>query len=194
MEEAPMTWTEVEMKLTTLPRRRATAVGVRAVERALRRIAVVADDYGPEVWEWVRAMQAALEAVQRYAADKAVSRFTLDLAAEICRGTANSAAATAQLVGPSRGHEVLESVIASAAFTADAARTRKGERVPGLLTNAMKNAHLGGEASIESVADLTAEGDFGPLWPHGEMEWYRSGTERYHKAGLSAWSLPGSAD
>ena len=185
-----MTWTEAELKLAALPRKRAVLIGVRAVERTLPRIAVTADDYGPEVWEWYRALAAALDAVRRYAAGESIPRFTLDLAAEVCRGTANTAAATAQLLGPSRGHEVLESAIAAAAFTADAARIRRGERVPGFLTNALRNAHLGGDMGEECTADLLVEGDFGPLWPSEVPEWYRSGLERYGKAGLAVWTLP----
>jgi hypothetical protein len=83
-----------------------------------------------------------------------VTRFTLDLAAEVARGTATATAAAARRVGPSPLIEEAELVYAAAAMAADCARTADDRRAAGLGMQAARAAAGGGEVPAEQAADL----------------------------------------
>jgi hypothetical protein len=121
-----MTWGELEQRFAGAERVRVATVAWRAAERVAPVIAQAADVYGPEALEWLNAIRGVLRTVERFTDGLRVSRFTMDLAAEIARGAATSAAGVVRLMGPSKAAEDAELAFAAAAFAGR--RTLSGRR------------------------------------------------------------------
>ena len=159
-----------ESQLAAMPKRTAVALAVRAAQRIAPIVARMSENYGPEAVEWLNAVDQGLRVVERY---ETVSRFTLDLVAEVARGTANSAANTVRLIGPSKAAEDAELAFAAAAFAADAARNRDTARVTKFAALALGNAEASGLVPVELMMNETGE-----LWPAGEPEWFTEGMQK----------------
>ncbi len=181
-----MTWGEMERRFAGADRKRVATVALRAAERVAPVIAQAADVYGPEAVEWLNAIRAVLRAVGAFTTGEAVSRFTLDLAADIARATATSAAGVVRLMGPSKAAEDAELAFAASAFAADAARTSNPQRAAGVAMQGVRAADATGLVSRAlldtDIAKL--DGDpFGLLWPLGEPDWWADGWKRLEAAG-----------
>jgi hypothetical protein len=159
-----------ESQFAALPKRAAVALAVRAAQRIAPIIARMSENYGPESIEWLNAVDQGLRVVERY---ETVSRFTLDLVAEVARGTANSAANVVRMIGPSKAAEDAELAFAAAAFAADAARNRDAARVTKFAALALGNAEASGLIPLELLMN-----EAGDLWPTAEPEWFTDGMQR----------------
>jgi hypothetical protein len=148
------TWAEVEEALARLPRWGVALFAVRAARRAVPAVAALEARYGPEAREWVNAVDAALRVVEAFADGRPVTRFTLDLAAEVARATATATAAAARVQGPSPLIEEAELAYAAAAFAADCARTTDDRRAAAVAMQAARAAAGGGPVPDEQAADL----------------------------------------
>jgi hypothetical protein len=180
------TWGELERRFAEADRKRLAAVAWRAADRVAPVIARAADVYGPEALEWLNAVTATLRAVEKFVCGKPVSRFTLDLAADIARATATSAAGVVRLMGPSKSAEEAELAFAAAAFAADVCRAASGPRAAAAAVQGVRAADAAGLVSRElldaDVAKLAGD-PFGSLWPHGEPDWWADGRARLVAAG-----------
>jgi hypothetical protein len=117
-------WHKLEAEFAALPRRDLATLAARGAARAAPVLAQAADHYGPEAFEWLRAVLGTIDTVTRLGAGETVSRFTLDLAADAARCAANAMSGAAQLLGPASGHHECELAVAAAAFAADCARAK----------------------------------------------------------------------
>jgi hypothetical protein len=147
-------------------------------------IAKTTVDYGPEGLEWFHAMASVLDLVHRSCTGEPVSRYMLDLAAEVARGTANVAISMAQLLGPTPAGHDAELAFAVAAYTADCARHSSKERSVHAAVQAVQAAVAcpDYDASWHSneIAALTT-GGFGPLWAnHTEPIWSSDAWAQLH--------------
>ncbi len=124
-----MTPVEIEGRLKSMDRRAIALVVARLAHRLLPLINLVQTDYGPEVDEWVLAMNEVLRAVENYGLGQRVSRYQLNVAADIARGTANTLANKARQFGVNAHLHDAELALAAIAFAADAARAETPERV-----------------------------------------------------------------
>jgi hypothetical protein len=152
----PRTWDDVERALAGLPRRAVAAFAVRAALRVTSAIDALEAKYGPEAREWRGAVEAALRVVEAFARGEAVTRFTLDLAAEIARATATATANAARVHGPTPLVEEAELAYAAAAYAADAARAADDRRAAALGAQAARMAAAGGDVPAEQASDLRA--------------------------------------
>jgi hypothetical protein len=148
------TWADVERALAGLPRRSVVAFAVRAAARVAPAIAELEAKYGPEAREWLNAVESAIRVVAAFARGEAVTRFTLDLAAEAARTAASATANAARTAGPSPLVEGAELAYAAAAYAADAARAATGARAAALAAQAARMAAGGGDVPAEQTADL----------------------------------------
>ncbi|MGL6097246.1 MAG: hypothetical protein ACRC7O_15790, partial [Fimbriiglobus sp.] len=166
-------WTAIERTLAPLPRRAVAAVASRAARRVVPVVAEGVRVFGPEAWEWMNAVDAAVRATEAFADGRAVSPFTLGIAAEIARATAAATADAARRVGPSPVVERLELAYAAAAFAADAARAATPQRAASLATQCFQSAAeladgidrliaFDVKAAVVGATDADA---FGELWP-----------------------------
>jgi hypothetical protein len=124
-----MTWAEIEQRLKSLDRRAIALVVARSAQRLLPLVLLGEADYGPEVTEWHAAVVEVLKSVESYGADQRVSRYQLNLASDIARGTANTLANRARQFGASAHLHDIELALAAVAFAADAARADSADRV-----------------------------------------------------------------
>lgn len=181
-----ITWGEMERRFAAADRKRATTVALRAAERVAPVIAQAADVYGPEAMEWLNAIRAVVRTVERFVGGEAVSRFTLDLAADIARATATSAAGVVRLMGPSKAAEDAELAFAAAAFAADTARAANAARAAMSAVQGVRAADATGLVSRALLDTDFAKLDgepFGLLWPLGEPDWWADGWKRLNAAG-----------
>ncbi len=181
-----ITWGELERRFAAADRKRVATVSLRAAERVAPVIASAADVYGPEALEWLNAITAVLRTVEHFLTGSPVSRFTLDLAADIARATATAAAGVVRLMGPSKAAEDAELAFAAAAFAADVCRSSHPQRAAASAVQGVRAADATGLVSRAlldtDVAKL--DGDpFGLLWPLGEPDWWTEGRERLEAAG-----------
>lgn len=95
------TWADVERALAGLPRRAVALFAARAAARAAPAVAGLEAKYGPEALEWLNAVGSVIRVVAAFASGGAVTRFTLDLAAEAARTAAAATANAARTLGPS---------------------------------------------------------------------------------------------
>ncbi|HVK11648.1 MAG TPA: hypothetical protein VM597_22950 [Gemmataceae bacterium] len=153
---APRTWDDIERLLASLPRRSVAAFAVRAAARMTPAVAALEPKYGPEAREWLAAVHGVLGTVAAFARGDAVTRFTLDLAAEIARATATATANAARSLGPSLLIEDAELAYAAAAYAADAARASSDSRAAAMGTQAARMAAGGGDIPAEQATDLRA--------------------------------------
>jgi len=163
-----------DAKLAPLPKRTAVAFAVRAAQRLAPIIARMTENYGPEALEWLNAIDQCLGVVERW---ETVSRFTLDLIAEVARGSANSAVNAVRMIGPSKAAEDAELAFAAAAFAADAARNRDGARVIKFASLALANVEASGFVPAELLMD---EGEV--LWPYEKPAWFTDGIAQLRNA------------
>lgn len=180
------TWAELERLFAGADRRRVAAVAWRAAERVAPVIARAADVYGPEALEWLNAIRAVLRTVEKFAEGVPVSRFTLDLAADIARGTAASAANVVRLTGPSKAAEDAELAFAAAAFAADVGRSPNAQRAAVFAVQGVRAADATGlvPRPLLDTDVVKLNGDpFGLLWPPGEPDWWADGWKRLQAAG-----------
>lgn len=185
----------LDRDLSGLPRRALAAFAARAARRVTPLIAPTADKYGPEAWEWLNATAATIRTVGAFARGRPVSRFTLDLAAELPRAAANAAATLARQVGPSPAIADAEIAFAVAAFAADVARAPSQARALQMATQAAATASAGPypvarllalDASTLAGMGFTPDDEAGPsvdpsdagplgeLWPAGEPDGWAS--------------------
>jgi hypothetical protein len=150
------TWADAERTLANLPRPAVATFASRAARRSTSAVAKLEAKYGPEAHEWLNAIDAVLGVVERFAAGASVSRFTLDLAADAARCTANATANAARTLGPSPLMEEAELAYAAAAFAADAARAATDARAASVAMQAARAAAGGGAVPAEQAADLRA--------------------------------------
>lgn len=148
------TWPEVERALFALPRQAVAAFAARAARRATPAIPRLAERYGPEAMEWLSAIERVLIVVEAFAEGEPVTRFALDIAADVARCAATATANAARAVGPSPLIEGAELAYAAAAFAADAARAATPERAASFSTRAATMAAGGGDPTPEQLADL----------------------------------------
>jgi hypothetical protein len=182
-----MNWNELERSLASgSDRKRIAEVAHRAAMRLAPVIARAADHSGPEALEWLNAIRSSLAVTQQYIRGQLVSRFTLDLAADIARSAATAGANSSRLLGPSRTLEDAELAFAATAFAADVCRATDTPRAAMFAMQSVRAANASGLlplALLEAdLANLEA-GNFGPLWPEGEPDWSREGWTRLHSAG-----------
>ncbi len=166
-------WATVESELATRPKGAAVLLAVRAAARLVPVIAEGSGDYGPEAVEWACATDAVVNVVEAFARGENVSRFTLDLAAEIARGTANAAAGIVRLLGHSQAAVDSELAFAAAAFAADAARLSSASRIASAAMQAVRVVQASGRVpDALLLADYTSLTPGAPLWPDGEPLWF----------------------
>lgn len=181
-----MTWGEMEQRFAEADRQRVGAVAWRAAERVAPVIAQAADVYGPDALEWLNAIKAVLRTVEKFVEGMPVSRFTLDLAADIARGTAASAANVVRLTGPSKAAENAELAFAAAAFAADVGRAPNAQRAAMFAVQGVRAVDATGlvpRALLDTdVAKLNGD-PFDLLWPHSEPDWWADGWKRLTAAG-----------
>ncbi len=166
----PTTWADVERSLAGLPRRAVATFAARAAERVAPAVAKLEAKYGPEAVEWLNAVAAVIRVVKAFVRGDVVSRFTLDLAAEVARAAATATANAARTVGPSPLIEGAELAYAAAAFAADAARAPTDARAAALAAQAARMAAGGGAVPAEQAADLRALAEGEPLEPLPPIE------------------------
>ncbi len=174
MAESLPSWKVIEAGLALRPKSESVRLAVRAATRLAPVIAEGTTEYGPEALEWAHATSAVVNVVDAYTRGERVSRFTLDLAAELARGAANAAAGIVRLLGHSKAAEDAELAFAAAAFAADAARLSVAPRIATAAMQALRVAHASGRIPEELLAADYAGAD-GPLWPDGEPAWSAKG-------------------
>lgn len=188
-------WAELESRLAELPRLGVAAVCQRAAGRRTPAIALAEPTYGPVAVEWLNAIAAVLRVVEAGCAGGPVSRFTLDIAAEVARGTANSARNAVREKGPSVAAEGAEMSFAAAAFAVDVLRSAEPKPWASVAVQCLRIAIDGGTvpeplvgadyrllvslAGVENTDwTATADGPFGEVWPFGEPDWVTTGLAR----------------
>lgn len=188
-------WPDIETRFAESPRLGVAAVCQRAAVRLSSVILRAEPVYGPDAVEWLNAVTGVLTLLEAGCLGVPVSRFILDIAAEVARGTANSARNAVHAKGPSKAAEDAELAFAAAAFAVDVARTDQPAKRAGLAARCLRIVLDGGtvpEAPVAfdvtllatlSAADnadwnATADGPFGELWPHGEPEWVTAAATR----------------
>ncbi len=191
-------WTEVETRFAESPRSGVAAVCQRAAVRLSPVIARAESVCGPEAVEWLNAVSGVLTLLESVCRGVPVSRFTLDIAAEIARGTANSARSAVRERGPSKAAEDAELAFAAAAFAVDVCRATTPARVASVGMQCLRIALDGGTVPEQLVAfdfqllrslaasgntdwTATADGPFGELWPFGEPDWVTAGLARWRE-------------
>jgi hypothetical protein len=166
-------WSTVESELATRPKGAVVLLAVRAAARLVPVIVEGSGDYGPEAVEWGHTTDAVVRVVDAFARGDKVSRFTLDLAAEIARGTANAAAGIVRLLGHSQAAVDSELAFAAAAFAADAARLSSASRIATAAMQALRVVQASGRVpDALLLADYTSLQSDTPLWPDGEPLWF----------------------
>lgn len=153
MSDIP-SWTDVERHLAKLPRRAIAEFAARSARRLLPAITALEPKYGPEALEWHAASEVTVRTVEAFARGDAVTRFTLDLAADAARCAANATANAARTLGPSPLIEAAELAYAAAAYAADAARASSEARAVAFAVKAAQMAANGGDVTAEQVADV----------------------------------------
>lgn len=184
-----MTWNEMEPLFAAADRRAVAEVAWRAAKRLAPVVARAADVYGPEALEWLNAVAASLSVTERFVRGQPVSRFTLDLAADIARTAATAGANAARVLGPSKAGEDAELAFAAAAFAADVCRAPNAPRAAVFAVQGVRAADAAGLIPRPLLdADVAKLGDraFGPLWPDGEPDWSAEGWQRLESANLPA--------
>lgn len=174
-------WTDLERTCATADRRRVAAVVARAAKRLAPVIAAAGDEYGPEADEWLNATAAALGVVEQFVRGDPVSRFTLDLAADVARSCATAGANAARLLGPSKAGELAELAFAATAFAADVGRANTPQRAAVFAVQGIRAVDASGRIPRELLtADVAkiGDGEFAPLWPDGEPDWSAAGWKR----------------
>jgi hypothetical protein len=187
--------TDLESDIARLPRLALTALVVRAARRIAPLVVPTADKYGPEAWEWFNVTAATIRAAEAFARGGDVSRFTLDVAAELPRAAANALAMTVRSHGPSASVEQAELAFAAAAFAADVARAGSAARAVKLAAQAVGVAEvsaypvvallsfdvavltgmdLGPADGLGAAVDPSETGPLGELWPTGEPDGWSS--------------------
>lgn len=164
-------WSEVQSRLSNLPHWGLASFAVRSARRLWPTILDCEADYGPETREWLAVCDATLRMVEHFAARQPVSRFTLDLAAELARATALVAANTARQVGYRPSAHVAELALAAAAMSADVARATDLIRAARITLQVAQTATNGLPVNPEQSADLFSleQGEpMPPLWPSPE--------------------------
>lgn len=181
-----MTWDELDTVFAAADRRRVAAVACRAARRVAPVIARAAEQYGPEAVEWLNAIAASLAVTERFAGGQRVSRFTLDLAADVARSAATAGANATRLLGPSKAAEDAELAFAAAAFAADVGRAPTAQRAATFAVQGVRAAGATGlvprEVWESDVARLPT-GEFGGLWSAGEPDWSVTGWAQLAAAG-----------
>jgi hypothetical protein len=160
-----MTWPEVTDQLSRLDRRAIALVVARSARRLLPLVLLGESDYGPEAAEWHAAMVEVLKAIEGYGSGAKVSRYQLNVAADIARGTANTLANKARQFGASTQLHDIELALAAVAFAADAARAESQDRV---LSAAMQVLKMQAEKKPVEPDDLTA---IGVEAAHSDFAW-----------------------
>lgn len=201
----------VESRFAASPRLGVAAVCQRAVVRVFPVIARGETVYGAEAVEWQNAIAQVVRLLEAGCLGVPVSRFTLDIAAEVARGTANSARTAVRESGPSPAAEDAELAFAVAAFAVDVLRATHPAKAASVGVQCLRNALAGGVPekllafdltqldSLNGVGntdwDATESGLFGELWPLGEPDWVTRGLARLREAeptlpkllGLPGW-------
>ena len=167
-------WATVEAELALRPKVDVVRLAVRSAARLVPVIVEASGEYGPEALEWAHATDSVVKLVEVFARGEPVSRFTLDLAAEVARGTANAAAAVVRMLGHSQAAVDAELAFAAAAFAADAARLSSPARSATAAMQALRIAQSSGRVPEESLAGDYAMDD-AALWPNGEPSWFAEG-------------------
>ena len=175
-------WSTVESELAARPKIAVVRLAVRAAARLVPVIVEGSSEYGPEAVEWAHATDAVVKLVEAFVRGEPVSRFTLDLGAEVARGTANAASAIVRMLGHSRAAEDCELAFAAAAFAADAARLSSPARIATAGMQALRVVQSSGR-----VPDELLLSDEDALWPDGAPAWFTEG--RAALAGLPHFSF-----
>lgn len=188
-------WPDVESRFAEWPKLGVVAVCQRAAARLSPVVARAEAVYGPEAVEWLNAVADVLRLLEAACLGVPVSRFTLDIAAEVARGTANSARNSVREKGPSKAAEEAELAFAATAFAVDALRAEQLAKRASLAARCVRLALDGGSVPEDLVTfdfkllqtfaesgntdwSATADGPFGDLWPTGEPEWVTAAAAR----------------
>jgi hypothetical protein len=191
-------WSEVETQFAALPRLGVLAVCQRAAARALPGVALAERVYGPEAVEWLNAGLGVVQVLEVACLGVPVSRFTLDITAEVARGTATSARTAVRERGPSKAMEDAELAFAAAAFAVDVLRAAQSAKAAAVAVQCLRNALAnpavpGGLVAIDFATltvlaaggntdwAVTADGPFGELWPFGEPDWVTAALARWRE-------------
>lgn len=164
------TWPEIEAQMRELPTWAQCLCAARAAWRELPEVLTLEPRFGSEVLDWIATTRQALKLVQGAGNRKTVSRFYLDLAAELARACATANANQVQQKGPCAASHRAELIFAAAAFAADAARASTPARATPLAIQSLKLSTDGRDLPAELLEDLRAlrEGEpLGPVWPNG---------------------------
>lgn len=168
MSEPPAeirSWADVEAALSKLPRRAIVLFAARCARRLLPNVARLSKAFGPDAGEWTHATAETVRVAEAFGRGEAVSRFTLDLAAEVARCAASATANAARILGGSPLMEPAELAYAAAAFAADAARATGTERAVGCAVRSAQMEADGGEPIAGQLGDLLAMVRDEPLPP-----------------------------
>lgn len=191
-------WTEIETRFAASPRLAVAAVCQRAAARIYPVIARAEAVYGAEAIEWLNAVSQVVRLLEAGCLGVPVSRFTLDIAVEVARGTANSARTAVRERGPTKAAEDAELAFAVAAFAVDVLRATHSAKAASVAVQCLRNALAGGDVPEQLVAadfkllmlltgmgntdwSATADGPFGDLWPFGEPDWVTAGLARWQE-------------
>jgi hypothetical protein len=190
-----MNWPDLERTFAAADRQWVAGVGWRAACRVAPVIARAADVYGPEALEWLNAVASSLSVTGRFVSGERVTRFTLDIAADMARTAATAGANAARLLGPSKAAEDAELAFAAAAFAADVCRAPNAQRAAVFAVQGVRAADATGliprELLDADVAKL-ADGEFDLLWPGGEPGWWTEGQAWLAAAGVSRGMASGA--
>lgn len=191
-------WPVIESRFAASPRLGLAAVCQRAAARVCPVIARAETVYGVEAVEWLNAIAQVVRLLEAVCRGVRVSRFTLDIAAEVARGTANSARTAVRERGPSPAAEDAELAFAVAAFAVEVLRATHPAKAASVAVQCLRNALAGGLpekllafdlAQLDSLIgvgntdwDATDTGPFAELWPFGEPDWVTAGLARFREA------------
>ncbi len=187
MPTDPPNWSDIEVSLRSSSRQDLARFLARSAARVVPLLAKAEASFGIEAIEWQHALASAVRVVEAFGEGREVSKFTLDIAAELARLVPAARVARGRSGAPNQSRESveeLEMVCASVAFSVDALRAASDDRAVRAAMQAVSNADA---ACLEVAPLLTFDakllaagiaGEFGELWPTGEPAWFREGTDR----------------
>lgn len=180
-----MDWSKVEVTLTQTTLKSRTLLIVRHAQRLVPVLSEASSHYGAEVFEWLQALHSGLELLEEFVRSQSISRFQIDLVAEIARATSTVATNRVRVVGPSRFVEVMELAFAAVAFAADSARATSETKSIALAIKSLQMVEASqrvGEQELrydlQGLPGLLPEGE---LWPIGEPEWFTVSVAEFQK-------------
>ena len=174
----PIDWDSEESRFAEFARPRLAKLVHRSAFRLVPVVAEAAEVYGPEALEWLNALKSSLVVLEVWIADRSLSRFTLDLAAEIARCAATAGTNAARMLGHSKSAEQAELAFAAGAFAVDVARANSPIRAARFAVQSLRAVQASGLIPQELLLNESEV-----LWPDGEPAWSRNGWMKFENAG-----------